>query len=121
MKKILLALMCLCVAVTFTACSTESSVKTETKVSVSTDNVQSLLDKGDKNIDAKKFDDAIKNYTDAIELDPNYSNAYNNRGALYFNTGEHEKGIADFKKAVELDPNNESAVKNLKKATENNS
>ena len=61
MKKILTAIMCLCIAVMFTACSTETSVKTETSVSVSSNTLQDLMEKGDKNLDAGKLDEAIKN------------------------------------------------------------
>ena len=53
MKKFFLAAMCLIVALTFTACSTESSVTTETKVSISTDDLQDSLDAGNKALDTE--------------------------------------------------------------------
>jgi tetratricopeptide (TPR) repeat protein len=39
------------------------------------------------------FDKAIKNFTKAIELDPNYAEAYNDRGAPYRITPAHCKLI----------------------------
>lgn len=112
MKKFLLALMCLCVAVTFTACSTEHSVKTETKFSVSTKNLQELLDDGDKNIRAGKYDDAIKNFNDAIEMNDQLIEPYNGRASAYFFKGDFDKAIADFNKAIELDPKYGEAYSN---------
>ena len=104
MKKFLFALMCLCIAVTFTACSTEHSVKTETTVSFSTKNLQELLDNGDKNLKDGKYDDAIKNFTDAIEMDDQLIEPYNGRATAYFAKGDFDKAIADFDKTIQLDP-----------------
>ena len=42
--------------------------------------------------------------TKAIELDPKYVFAYNNRGNAYEKKGEHDLAIADFDKAIEIDP-----------------
>ena len=41
----------------------------------------------------------------AIELDPEYAMAYNNRGRAYLNMGQFDQAIADCNKAIELDPN----------------
>ena len=88
--------MCICIAVMFTACSTETSYKSETTVSVSTNTLQDLMEKGDKNLDAGKIDEAIKNYTEAIETDNEFPDAYNSRGFAYCQKGEYDKAIADF-------------------------
>lgn len=45
---------------------------------------------------------AIKYYTEAIELDNDFAEAYFNRGLTYIYTGENEKGLADLSKAGEL-------------------
>lgn len=47
----------------------------------------------------------------AIELEPNYFLAYNERGRTYSNLGQYERTIQDFDKAIELNPN-ESLVYN---------
>ncbi len=36
-------------------------------------------------------------------MNPNYSDAYYNRGSLYFNLKQYEKAIEDYTKATELD------------------
>jgi tetratricopeptide (TPR) repeat protein len=46
----------------------------------------------------------IEYYTRAIELDPIYGNAYNNRGMVYDDLGRYDKAIRDYTKAIELDP-----------------
>lgn len=49
--------------------------------------------------------DAIKEYTEAIKMDPDYAAAYNNRGNLYRNLGDFEKALEDYNKAIELNLN----------------
>jgi tetratricopeptide (TPR) repeat protein len=54
-------------------------------------------DKGD-------VDRAIANYDQAIKLDPNYAEAYNNRGNAYSHKGDNLRAIADYDQAIKLDP-----------------
>jgi tetratricopeptide (TPR) repeat protein len=54
---------------------------------------------------------AIAAYRQAIELDPRFAEAYNNRGIAYFNQGENLLAIADFTHSIELAPS-ESAFNN---------
>ena len=60
------------------------------------------------------FDQAISDYTRAIELNPSYSEAYANRGAVYayMPTPDYDRAILDYCKAIELDPNNALAYAN---------
>ncbi len=53
-----------------------------------------------------------KNYNKAIELDPNYANAYIGRGGTYGYLSQYERSIEDFNKAIELDPDNAEAYNN---------
>jgi tetratricopeptide (TPR) repeat protein len=41
----------------------------------------------------------------AIELNPNFADAYNNRGLAYRELNQHEKAIEDLAKAIALNPN----------------
>ena len=50
----------------------------------------------------KEFREAINCYTRAIEQDPEFAEAYFNRGLTYIYIGENEKGLADLSKAGEL-------------------
>ena len=51
-----------------------------------------------------EHDLAIKDFTEAIELKPDYAFAYNNRGAVYRDKGEHDQAIEDCSKAIQLKP-----------------
>ena len=52
----------------------------------------------------EQLDMGIERYSHAIELDPNFAEAYTNRGLAYVKKGEIDRGIADHNKAIELNP-----------------
>ena len=58
-------------------------------------------------------ENAIEYYTRAIELNPEYADAYNNRGNAYRNLKEYEKAISDYNRAIELNPEDADAYENL--------
>ncbi|MDR1637026.1 MAG: tetratricopeptide repeat protein [Treponema sp.] len=62
------------------------------------------------------YERSIKDFTEAIRLDPNFAKAYNKRGEVYNDKGECDQAIADCTEAIRLDPNNKMAKKNLKAA-----
>lgn len=49
-------------------------------------------------------DEALKDFSSAIEVDPNNPLAYYNRGNLYLDTGYHDLAISDFTCALAIDP-----------------
>lgn len=56
-----------------------------------------------RNLDA--YDEAIKYYSKAIELKPDYSQAYDGRGICYDDgLNDFEKALSDYSKAIELNP-----------------
>ena len=55
---------------------------------------------------------AIKQYTQALELDSQLSAAYNNRGNSYYETGNSELAIRDFDQALAIDPFHAAAYSN---------
>jgi tetratricopeptide (TPR) repeat protein len=65
-----------------------------------------------KGYDEKNTEKKIEYYTQAIELNPDYDSAYNNRGVAYKKLKEYEKAIADYSKAIELKPDYDSAYNN---------
>ena len=68
--------------------------------------------KGDKALQNKDFNAAVIYYTKAIELDPNYVFANNNRGIAYHKLEKYPEALADYTKANELDPKYEKAYYN---------
>jgi tetratricopeptide (TPR) repeat protein len=49
-------------------------------------------------------DQAIADYTKAIESNPHYADAYGSRGIVYQAQGDGDHAIADYTKAIEIDP-----------------
>jgi tetratricopeptide (TPR) repeat protein len=56
-------------------------------------------------VEEGRWQEAIKEYDEAIELDANMAFAYLNRGQVYNLLGDRQRAIADLDKAIELDPN----------------
>ena len=61
------------------------------------------------------FNQAISNFSKAIELIPNYVDAYYNRGLAYYSAEQYDKALADYKKAITFKPNDEEAYNNFVK------
>lgn len=59
-------------------------------------------DRGNAHLEAKRYDEAVAEYSKAIELDPRYVDAYNNRGIVYKRTGQYDLAVADFTKGIAL-------------------
>ena len=59
-----------------------------------------------------EYDQAIADFTKALELEFNNVSAYLNRGIAYIKKNNHDQAIADFTKALELEPNNMFAYRN---------
>ena len=55
---------------------------------------------------------AISDYTKAIEIDPNYANAYNNRAILYEDLGDSYGAISDLSNAIKINPKDAKAYYN---------
>jgi tetratricopeptide (TPR) repeat protein len=51
-----------------------------------------------------KYEQAIADYTKAIELDPEYTYAYISRGIAYADQEDYDQAIADYNQSIELDP-----------------
>ncbi len=47
---------------------------------------------------------AVEHYTEAIDLNPEYTKAYNNRGVAYNSIGEYDRALQDYNKAIDLKP-----------------
>ena len=57
-------------------------------------------------------EDAIEDYTKAIEIDPNYHFAYFNRARVKYELGDYQGAIDDYSKIIEINPNHAFAYSN---------
>lgn len=60
-----------------------------------------------------RSDEAIGHYDEAIRLQPDYADAYYNRGTVLFAKGRTDEAIADLAKALEMHPNDADAHTSL--------
>ncbi len=58
------------------------------------------------------YEEAIKNFTQAIKLDADFATAYSNRCLVHIQLGDYEKAAADCTAALQLNPNNTEAYLN---------
>jgi tetratricopeptide (TPR) repeat protein len=66
--------------------------------------VKTFVDKGLANFEAGKFDQALKDFNDALKLKPNDASLYDYRGIAYRCKNMDDKAIQDFNKSMALDP-----------------
>ena len=59
------------------------------------------------------LDEALRYYTEAIQLNPKLNATYNNLGALYSELKRYEEAEAAYRKAIELNPDDATAYSNL--------
>ncbi len=59
-----------------------------------------------------EHEEAMKDYDKAIELNPQYAEAYNNRGIAKAELGRNEEAMKDYDKAIELNPQYAEAYNN---------
>jgi tetratricopeptide (TPR) repeat protein len=63
------------------------------------------LERGEVLSGARSYAAAINAYSHAIQLRPDFAEAYNDRGFAYYLSGDAERAIADLTRAIELRPN----------------
>ncbi|MBI9038630.1 MAG: tetratricopeptide repeat protein [Bacteroidales bacterium] len=61
----------------------------------------------------EEFENAIDDFSKAIETDPAYSDAYYNRGYCYELLNDFENSVKDYQKTLSLRPNHEKAINGL--------
>lgn len=70
------------------------------------DQASKYAEKGTEYFDQEKWNEAITEYTRALEVNPSHVEALSNRGSAYTHIGKYNEALADLNKAVELDSQN---------------
>ena len=86
--------------------------KSEVKKEAVQTNINEWFEKGEKAYKAGNFQEAVTNFTKAIQIDPNDAMAYYNRGVAYADQKQYDRAIADYGKAIQIDPNYANAYNN---------
>jgi tetratricopeptide (TPR) repeat protein len=63
-----------------------------------------VLNEGNTHYNLGRYEEAIARYDKALEIDPHYLNAWNNKGVSLDELGRREEAIACYDKALEIDP-----------------
>ena len=63
----------------------------------------SMLDEGSILVQDQKLNRAIKVFTEVIEIDPSWAEAWNKRATVYYMIGEFQKSQNDIDKVLELE------------------
>ena len=69
---------------------------------------QGFVDRGNRYSRNGVYEQAIKDYTRAIELDGAFAEAYFNRGVSHYELGLYEEAIVDLTRAIELNPQDDN-------------
>jgi tetratricopeptide (TPR) repeat protein len=78
---------------------------------------KAAFDRGEKALEAQKYDDAVAAYQEAIKTTPGYAAAMNGLGSALFKQKQQDQAIAQFRAATQADPSFKLAWFNLGYAT----
>ena len=73
----------------------------------------------DSYVKTKKYDEALKCFKKAINIDSNFLQAYNNIGTISLELGNIKDAIFNYEKVLQISPNNFISYKNLLATYEN--
>jgi tetratricopeptide (TPR) repeat protein len=82
------------------------------KKQTTTTNAHDFFITGEKFFDNKEYDKAINSYTQAIQLEPEFGQAYNNRGLAHHVLGNYDDALTDFNVAIKILPNSAEVYSN---------
>jgi len=75
-------------------------------------NAEDYFNKGNELLQQERYKEAVTEFTNAININPNYSMAYNGRGDANLYLGNNNKAISNYSKAIEISPNYAEAYDN---------
>ena len=66
--------------------------------------VKALVDRGMDNCQSGRYDQALKDFNDALKAKPNDALLITYRGVVYYAKGQTDLAMKDFNRALEIDP-----------------
>jgi tetratricopeptide (TPR) repeat protein len=66
--------------------------------------VKAFVERGVENSQAGRYDQALKDFNDALKLKPNDALLITYRGVVYYAKGQNDLAMKDFNRAIEIDP-----------------
>lgn len=66
--------------------------------------VKPFVDRGMDNCQSGRYDQALKDFNDALKLKPNDATLITYRGVVYYAKGQNDLAMKDFNRAIEIDP-----------------
>ena len=88
------------------------STKVPSEFVVTQAKAEDLLIQGNEKHKKGDYQGAVAAYTQAIELNPNYAEAYYNRGFTRAKLGDKQGALADYNEALRINPNYAKAYYN---------
>lgn len=73
--------------------------------SINTANAGDLYKKANTFYELQRYEDALDNYQQAIDIKPEYAQAWNGQAKALYELDSHEKALSAYDKAIELEPN----------------
>lgn len=66
--------------------------------------VKAMVDRGMENCQSGRYDQALKDFNDALKLKPKDPALITYRGVVYYAKGQNDLAMKDFNQALEIDP-----------------
>ena len=91
-------------AIVIIACSILLSCATTRQTQFKSSDAEAYNNRGFAYCEMGQYDQAISDFSKAIEINPRLAHAYNNRGWAYIKKWQYDQAISDFNKTIEIDP-----------------
>jgi len=86
------------------ACSILFSCPTIQQTQLKSRDAEEFNNQGFAHCQIGRYDQAISDFSKAIEINPRFAQAYKNRGWAYIKKRQYDQAISDFNKTIEIDP-----------------
>ncbi len=74
--------------------------------------LKEIILEGNEYLDSRHLSVALDYYDQAIKIDPNYADAWNNKGIALRNLGKYDEAIECYDRAIKIEPNYADAWNN---------